>query len=194
MSENDIQLVDVLCITETHLKKEDEISSKDIWKEKEGSVFRCDRSGMKGGGVAMVISSKYEHREIKIPPSGMEVVVAEIYYPIKTIIVAVYIPPGHKKSSSIDNIRSIIKRIDNSQNEHIVIMGDFNEDLTTIGTHHLCDFLVENGFEQHVKFSTTDYGTLLDHVYTRNIAEVEVDIQDCYYSDHDKTFCFLNKA
>ena len=69
MSENDIQLVDVLCITETHLKKEEEICSKDIWKEKEGSVFRCDRSGMKGGGVAMVISNKYEHCEIKIPPS-----------------------------------------------------------------------------------------------------------------------------
>ena len=125
MSENDIQLVDVLCITETHLKKEEEISSKDISKEK-GSVFRCDRSGMKGGGVAMVISSKYEHRKIKIPPSGMEVVVAEIHYPIKTIIVAVYISPGHKKSSSIDNLRSIITHIDNSQNERIVIMGDFN--------------------------------------------------------------------
>ena len=26
-----------------------------------------------------------------------------------------------------------------------VIMGDFNADLTSIGTHHLCDFLVENG-------------------------------------------------
>ena len=137
LDQNDIQLVDVLCITETHLKKEEEISSKDIWKEKEGSVFRCDRSGMKGGGVAMVIS------EIKIPPRRMEIVAAEILHPIKTIIVAVYIPPGHKKSSSIDNLRNIITHIDNIQNECIVIMGDFNEDLTSIETHHLCDFLVK---------------------------------------------------
>ena len=67
LNETDLQLVDVLYITETHLKKDEQVSCNNFLKCKEGSVFRCDRSGMKGGGVAMITSNKYEHCSIKIP-------------------------------------------------------------------------------------------------------------------------------
>ena len=52
--------------------------------------------------------------------------------------------------------------------------------------------LTGQSFNQHVKDPTTDYGSLLDHIYTKNVAQVVVDIQDCYFSDHDKTFCFVS--
>ena len=38
---------------------------------------------------------------------------------------------------------------------------------------------------------TTDYGSLLDHIYTKGIQDIQVDVQDAYYSDHDKIFCCL---
>ena len=73
-------------------------------------------------------------------------------------------------------------------------MGDFNEDLLSTKKHELHNFLTERGFIQHVNMPTTDYGTLLDHIYTKNIFNVETDVQDCYYSDHDKTYCFVNMS
>ena len=146
---------------------------------------------MKGGGVAMIISNKYEHHSIKIPGNGLEVFVAEIMCPMRTAIVSIYIPPSQKKSFSMDGLTTVLSHLNTSENEHIIIIGDFNEDLTCSGNHQLCDFLVENGFQQHITVPTTDYGTLIDHIYTKNICEAEVDTGDCYYSDHDKTFCFF---
>ena len=50
---------------------------------------------------------------------------------------------------------------------------------------------MQMGFQQHVTCSTTDYGSLLDHVYSRRIDDFGVDVVDTYYSDHDRVFCFF---
>ena len=164
LDETDLQLVDVLCITETHLKKDEQVSCNNFLKCKEGSVFRCDRSGMKGGGVAMIISNKYEHHNIEIPGNGLELVAAEIICPMSTTIVSIYIPPGLKKLSSMDGLTTVLSHLNTSENEYFIIIGDFNEDLTSSGNHQLCDFLVENGFQQHITIPTTDCRTLLDNI------------------------------
>ena len=41
------------------------------------------------------------------------------------------------------------------------------------------------GFKQMVKKSTTDSGTLIDHVYVSQEMTVTTDVTDCYYTDHD---------
>jgi len=41
------------------------------------------------------------------------------------------------------------------------------------------------GFQQHVKGPTTNYGSLLEHVYVNKAAVPVVDIVDTNYSDHD---------
>ena len=134
LSETNLQLVDVLCITETHLKKDEQVSCNNFLKCKEGSVFRCDRSGMKGEGVAMIISNKYEHHSIKIPGNRLEVV-AEIMCPMRTAIVSICIPPSQKKSSSMDGLTTVLSHLNTSENEHIIIIRDFNEYLTCSGNH-----------------------------------------------------------
>ena len=48
-----------------------------------------------------------------------------------------------------------------------------------------------NGIYSEVVKSTTDYGSLLDHIYCKNLSNVLVDVQDTYYSDHDKVFAFF---
>ena len=48
-------------------------------------------------------------------------------------------------------------------------------------------------FVQHIETPTRDSGTLIDHVYTRKIQKenVNCDVSDCYYSDHDIVTCII---
>ena len=66
-----------------------------------------------------------------------------------------------------------------------VIVGDFNFDLLECPNHKILDVMKEFGFIQQVQGPTTDYGTLLDHVYINRETTAEVKIHDIYYSDHD---------
>ena len=52
-------------------------------------------------------------------------------------------------------------------------------------------FCVE-GFKQVVTKPTCGSGTLIDHVYVSNPLQVDSDISDCYYSDHDHVLCAFN--
>ena len=53
-------------------------------------------------------------------------------------------------------------------------------------------FCVE-GFKQVVtKNVTRDSGTLIDHVHVSNSLQVDSDVSDCYYSDHDHVLCAFN--
>ena len=50
--------------------------------------------------------------------------------------------------------------------------------------------LSDSGFTLLVKSPTTPQGTLIDHVYYRNpSANIIVQVQDTYYSDHDTVYC-----
>ena len=191
LNEIDIQILDVLCITESHLKKEDQVKLTDLWKEKDGSLFRCDREGMRGGGVILAISNKYHHRRLNMPKCEIEFIVAEIFCPVRTFVVNVYISPHHNKALALDELRRVLSKLEDCGTACVVIMGDFNEDLLNNKMNSLYDYLIESGFIQHMSLATTDYGSLLEHIYTKNIDGVEVDVQDCYFSDHDKTFCFF---
>ena len=48
------------------------------------------------------------------------------------------------------------------------------------------------GFKQVVMKSTHDSGTLIDHVYVSKSLNVDSDVSDCYYSDHDHVLCAFN--
>ena len=78
--------------------------------------------------------------------------------------------------------------------DKVVIVGDFNEDLFGDGNDKsVSNFLGNSGFKQHVFKASTDYGSLLDHVYSRQIKDVGIDVLDTYYSDHDRVFCFFQE-
>ena len=54
--DKEVQMVDILCLAETHFEVTDVISTKTFWKNKKGEVYRNDREGRKDGGVAIVVS------------------------------------------------------------------------------------------------------------------------------------------
>ena len=167
------------------------MEASDVWSNKEGNVYRCDREG-KGGGVALFVSEKYFHQHINTEVSLLEIVAVEVNCPWKIVIVVIYIPPGMSKCSAAQHLHGFLGQFD--KDERIVIVGDLNENLLDVERHNpVYSSLVSNGYQQHVEVPTSDYGSLLDHVYTRNIdvEDIVVDVQDAYYSDHDKTFCFI---
>ena len=101
------------------------------------------------------------------------------------------LPPSCDRKSCIVSLNTLWSTC---SDEDVVIVGDFNEDLLNEkDPKHVHNFIIENPFVQHVKVPMTDYGSLLDHIYTRNIDVIIVNVQDCYYNDHDKTFCFYPK-
>ena len=43
--DKEVQMVDILCLTETHFEVTDVISTKTFWKKKKGEVYHNDREG-----------------------------------------------------------------------------------------------------------------------------------------------------
>ena len=188
--DNEIQMVDILCLTETHFDENDVISLRSVWNNRNGTVYRRDRVGRKGGGVAIIASDKFVNRIIPVE-SQLELVAIEVYCPDKVIILCIYIPPCVNKVAVGKQMDRVIEQISDTSGK-IVVTGDFNEDLSDGKDNKVVSkCLTEMGFTQEVKTATTDYGTLLDHIYCRNMSNVLVDVQDTYYSDHDRVFAFF---
>ncbi len=64
-----------------------------------------------------------------------------------------------------------------------IIMGDLNENALENGP--LLNFLAEHNYTQYVQTATTDKGTLIDHVYVKDAANILVDVLPVYYSYHE---------
>ena len=187
--DKELQEVDILCLTETHFQETDNIDTSFFWTKKKGEVYRKERRDRKGGGVAVVVSEKYVSRKIHIE-SSLEVVGVEVFGEKKATIICIYIPPSMSKVAAACHLERMVTSVSNID-EQIIIVGDFNEDLLIpVGNKIIRNCFEDLGFKQHVKTATTDYGSLLDHVYSRSVDDVTIDIQDTYYSDHDRVFCF----
>ena len=188
--DKEIQKVDILCLTETHFEDTQVVDVKNFWKEKKGELYRNDRKGRKGGGVIIAVSDTFISNQIKVD-SQLEVVGVEVYCPSKVVIFCLYIPPNVSKIAAVYHIRLLINSVLH-ETDRVIILGDFNEDILIDQQGKVIhEFFVKMGFKQHVTCSTTDYGSLLDHVYSRKIDDVGIDVVDTYYSDHDRVFCFF---
>ena len=69
-----------------------------------------------------------------------------------------------------------------------VILGDFNEDLLAQEQQPIQQLMHKYDFYQQIKEPTTDYGSLLDHVYhNMNNVDAKYKVFDAFYTDHDLT-------
>lgn len=70
-----------------------------------------------------------------------------------------------------------------------IVLGDFNDDVSTASSSQLLRMMSSKGFSQLVKVPTTDSGSSIDHIYyTGTTTNVFTDVVDTYYSDHDATY------
>lgn len=72
-----------------------------------------------------------------------------------------------------------------AQSMHLpcLIMGDFNQNISN-GNSSIKLLMEKNGFNQLVTEVTTDSGTLIDHVYVKDI-NVKIAMIPTYYSYHE---------
>ena len=93
------------------------------------------------------------------------------------IVVVIY----NKPTSNLSTFFKLVEQLLSLLPLHVptTILGDFNEDLLSKPNSQLPMLMSQYGLTQQVTHPTTDYGTLLDHVYT-NVNNGIVDIRDTY--------------
>ena len=185
--DQDIQKADVICLSETHLSRNDIFTAQNIGMKNSMETYRCDRNS-NGGGISICVDSKYNPRLIETQNSGIEVIGIQVHVPHAINIFCAYRPPLYDKKQFTEKLCSVVK---DHCDVPVCILGDFNENLLGNMDKHIWKTFTNAGFTQHVEHPTRDSGTLLDHVYTYNIRDATVDVYDCYYSDHDIVFCCL---
>ena len=56
----------------------------------------------------------------------------------------------------------------------MIIIDDFTENIPHESEQkYVHNFLIQSGFTQHIEVPTTDYGSLLDYIYTRYVKVVK---------------------
>ena len=113
-----------------------------------------------------------------------------------TIGTALHVLCAYKKpdmSTSAFAERIIAYILHHANTGQCIITGDFNSDIIQGKSSAILDRLMACGFTQHVQSPTTDGGTLLDHVYTRNVHVSACEVADCYYSYHDTVMLQCDK-
>ena len=107
------------------------------------------------------------------------------------IIIGIYRSPKLALSSLLAAIPNTLQE-NNSSN--VIVFGYFNVDwFDEVSRRSLYNLLInENALEQLISTSTTDNGTLIDHVYTNMIEEeVQVGTIETYFSDHKTIWASL---
>ena len=77
----------------------------------------------------------------------------------------------------------------------VVFIGDFNVDLleTSSDNNKLTRYMIQQkGYTQLIKEHTTDYQSLIDHIYT-NVPQLVITsgVLESYHSDHKPIFICL---
>ncbi len=187
----------ILCLSETRLQKC--IPDDKLPFPKECKIIRHDRNDA-GGGVLLCAHPSTNAVYVTLKESPIEAAALEISTPQKIVIMCVYRPQTMGKDIFMQHLLDTLEPF---QSIPLVIIGDFNEDLLDLywspndepvaPYRSLCTKILEtmtaNGFSQLITQATHEQGSLLDHIYQRNIAMDATDVQDCYFSDHSAIFC-----
>ncbi|KAI8512099.1 hypothetical protein Bbelb_111990 [Branchiostoma belcheri] len=173
--------VDVFCFVETFLQKHQQI---ELFIP-ETRAFRAERIG-RGGGVMNLAKQDVNPTDLHIAVQGLEHIATTVTKASTTVnIINIYRPPSLPEAVFIGKLQNLLHQL--PWNIMTVILGDFNFDLLKCPPPQILPVMRQFGFSQQVQVPTTDYGTLLDHVYVRGHGQdsVQVSVQDTYYTDHD---------
>lgn len=185
---------DILGLSETRLKK---CESSASYKISGYELFRCDGKGCNAEerpyhGIAVYHKPTMSFESLS--NFGVEVVCGNIVYNDNPICLCfLYCPP---KNSTLQTFKKIFEELFHKCGNFegsIIIMGDFNRNLNN--DKSFVDYLTQKySLRQLVQENTTDYGTLLDQIYTNINPEYISDVGtlESYYSDHKPIYINLS--
>ena len=116
--------------------------------------------------------------------NGVEITVLKTVEHPQFIIIGIYRSPKFALSSLLAAIRTTLQENNFS---NVIVFGDFKVNwFDKVSRRSLYNLMInENALEQLISTSTTDNGTLIDHVYTNMVEEeVQVGTLETYFSDH----------
>ena len=187
--------VDVFCITETWLKKEDSASAyhlngftcyhrsrKDCYEATSDQMSKLRKS--RGGGVAMYIRTGMSIEIERFPVRNMEGMMCKICQG-KIRLILIYRPSVYAIDNFICNLVNLLQHVGQPSDIHgTIVMGDFNENILI--TRGRIQILMErHGFQQTITSVTTEQGTLIDHVYISGKVQGTFSVMPTYYSYHE---------
>ncbi|XP_062581095.1 uncharacterized protein LOC134242909 [Saccostrea cucullata] len=184
---------DIICLTETWLRSGE--STENFALEgfqfhhlprseayDESTALNQSVKMTKGGGVGLYLKDKKDSYDI-LPMSKMNIEGIAVKLARRNILLlSVYRPCAAKVAMFLQYLQKVLNYLKTNAHDCIIV-GDFNEDAKIDGP--IQRFMKEQNFKQLVSFSTTEGGTILDHVYVSSSIEVEVYQLPTYYSYHD---------
>ena len=167
------------------------------------NVYRGDRNSnadMDHGGVAIFVKSICQSKKLNFADIQLEHVgITFEKNGSRFVCVCVYRPPSSKaaeKANFCEQLERLIQMSTIMQNTDAVVFGgDFNEDLLGKCSTPIHDIFIHHGFQQQVKQSTTDKGTLIDHIYLREntMYQNQSHVIQTLYSYHDACMLQMHK-
>ena len=182
-----LQMANIVSINETHLTKNDSLEPPMLGLSQNFSVFRHDRDSP-SGGVTVFVKKTLNPKPVKIH-LPIEAVAVRIHSPLPMIFLSVYRPPVTSMKIFSQLLNQCLHAMGD---ESVCIVGDFNEVILLTDKKPCCSMLKSLNYTQLVTKLTRDSGTLIDHVYINAQLNIDCDVADCYYSDHDFVLCKIS--
>ena len=176
--------IDIMCFTETHLQSQHDVAH--YLDTYDYIAYRKDKSDISNQyGMMLCVSSKLPSQLLTlIGIHHLEFCGASVTLPSgKVSICTVYARPSLSTTIKLQDLQNIISQLPKDTPSFII--GDLNQDLAHEKNTPLINELETLGFRQYVAASTTDYGSTLDHIYYNGRVDMQIDVVDAYYSDHD---------
>ena len=179
--------VDVFCFVETFLKPSQHVNPILPFSK----AFRADRPDEVGqkGGVMMVAKEDISPQQLSLTGELEFTAVSVLKSAIKINVITIYRPQSLTSSVFLSKLQHLMESL--PRDVQTIVMGDFNINLIESPHHEIITIMKEFGFVQQVKVPTTDYGSLLDHVYVNREVCIQINVIDTYFSDHDTIFISL---
>ena len=176
--------INIICFTETHLQRQHNIAH--YLDTFDYIAYRKDKSNVSDQyGIMLCTSSKLSSEPLTlIGIQNLEFCAALVTLPSgKISICTVYARPSLSMTLKLKDLQNIISQLPKDAPSFII--GDLNHDLVQEKNTSLLTELENLGFRQYVNVSTTDYGSTLDHIYYNGRDDMQIDVLDVYFSDHD---------
>ncbi|XP_034322352.2 uncharacterized protein [Magallana gigas] len=191
-SDNRLRQVDLICLTETWLRNQEDLSefeipgfnfhsiSRGICYDDSSNTF-LKLSQARGGGIGVFQRKDENIRVHELPLKNIEGMALELCKE-NIVLLVIYRPCIINVGFFLDTFHKVVN-VFQERGLQCIVVGDFNEDARSKGP--ITSSLQSRGFEQKVDFSTTEGGTILDHIYVTDGIYVKVVKVPVYFSYHD---------